>query len=114
MAKEPWSQGWDFKPLRPRNDPTSPVLAFATGPQYVSYNPDKVGDDDGWFLAPDKETMDKVYADARMIAAAPDMYAALKRACDVLAELHANHPGNPWSAREVASEGRSILAKVSR
>lgn len=68
----PWPQSWDYKRLS-RNSQC--VIAHAVGPQHSCTG---VPLDDSEYLQPDRQTMEKVFADAILIAAAPDMLAALK------------------------------------
>jgi hypothetical protein len=69
----PWQQSWDYKRL---SSYSPQVVAYATGPQHVSKG--IAIDDEERILQPSKEAMEKVYADARLIAAAPDLRDALR------------------------------------
>lgn len=67
-----WREGWDFKPMGSGRR----VLVHAVGPEYVCEGVESVPG----HLFPDDNTMDKVYADARLISIAPEMRDALRDA----------------------------------
>ena len=79
----PWRESWDYH----RTSPDSMrVVAFACGPQIMS---DGVSRDlGGVLLQPSREACEQVQADARLIAAAPDLLAALKTLIDDAAVLN--------------------------
>lgn len=72
-----WRERWDY--CRLAKD-TKFVRANAVGPEYVCTGVPISAD--GEFLQPDSGTMEKVYADARLIAAAPDILRELRALAD--------------------------------
>lgn len=68
----PWCERWDYKKLA---RDTGSLIAHACGPQHSCKGVAVDGDQE--ILQPDKKTMERVFADARLIAASPDMLAAL-------------------------------------
>lgn len=69
----PWLETWDYK----RVSPDSPhVAAFACGPRHICIG---VPVDDTAILQPDAETMGRVFEEARLISALPEMLAENKR-----------------------------------
>lgn len=69
----PWDQRWDYKQV---SRDGKFVIAHACGPQHVCRGEAPFPDAPN-ILQPPAATMELVYADARLIAAAPDLYAAL-------------------------------------
>ncbi len=68
----PWRESWDYQRISPDSDR---VVGNACGPEHNCKGVPIVG---SHLLQPDRETMQKIYADARLIAAAPDLLAALE------------------------------------
>jgi hypothetical protein len=103
----PWTASWDFKPINPgRLD--SGVIAHGTGPQIYSRNPDKVGDDNGWYLSPDKQAAEQMEADAHLIVKAVnerDELLSVLRGCVDAFETIGNCP-------PVYDRARAVLAKA--
>lgn len=68
----PWRESWDYKRI---SRDSRCVIANACGPQHV-YPGHAPFPDAPDILQPTAATMERVYADARLISAAPDLYAA--------------------------------------
>lgn len=109
----PWRESWDYKRLGPSS---ARMVAHAVGPQHSCIG---VSIDDSPILQPDRATMERVFADARLIAAAPDMLAALRGALVVLesmprptAGLVSNEVQKAFDRRHEAV--RAAIAKAER
>lgn len=72
LSEATWREGWDYKRVGPNSEY---VIAHAVGPQYTCVGEALGGD--RRYLQPNKVTMEKIFADARLIAAAPVLLAAL-------------------------------------
>lgn len=105
----PWGCHWDYKPM---GDGLR-VKAFAIGPEHVC-NGVPLGD--SHFLQPDRATMEKVIAEAYIVAAAPDLLAELRAIIEVCEAAIALLPENITTTRinliHRVGQARAAIAKA--
>lgn len=101
-----WREGWDYRPLG-----SGRVLAHAIGPQYVCTG---VPLADSHFLQPDTPTMEKVYSDAKKIAAVPSLLSRVDELERTNEALHRELDDMTERCRTAEQRVRSALSAGQR